>query len=586
MTRREERTAVGSAAALYVVGASLIATSALLPHLTSAAGATAVGVVAMVTAAGLIGELVRGGGGIGLAWLAELWGVVLIGVLCWSTGGPDSPFALIYFFAIGHAAAYQPRMQFLVVSGAALIAFLAPLTYAHISAQFAAFAAVGIVLALLTAAAIHFAVERMRVQRSRLRFLIDATSRLDTSLDPQRALRRIAATALPRLAELCVIDLVDPSGDVVASVADATDSALAARVERMHAADPPDLHPTNPIAQAITGRESRVLDEREETEEASLDGHRRLLRDQGLYAGAVMPLVARGRLLGAISFFRHARYERGEIVLLEDLAGRAGLAFDNARLYDERARVARTLRRSLMPAALPVIPGLELESYFRPMGAGSEVGGDFYDVFGDRGSFWLVVGDVCGKGTEAAVLTGFLRHTSVAYAREGTGPASVLARVNHAMLEQEFEGRFATAILAQLALRDSGVHVTVAAAGHPAALVTRAGGEVEELGDFGTLLGVFPDPSITESSTTLRPGDSLVLYTDGLTEAYAPERVLGLEDLKGALAEAGAGSARTAIDSLLGLLDEAGEGRDDIAILAASVREEAPGAGSWLAPRR
>ena len=108
--------------------------------------------------------------------------------------------------------------------------------------------------------------------------------------------------------------------------------------------------------------------------------------------------------------------------MLEDLTGRAALAFDNARLYAERARVARTLRRSLMPAALPEVPGLDLDSYFRPMGAGSEVGGDFYDVFADRDGCWLVVGDVCGKGAEAAVMTAFLRHTTVAYAREGAPP--------------------------------------------------------------------------------------------------------------------------------------------------------------------
>jgi serine phosphatase RsbU (regulator of sigma subunit) len=224
-----------------------------------------------------------------------------------------------------------------------------------------------------------------------------------------------------------------------------------------------------------------------------------------------------------------------------------------------------------MPSALPAIPGLELESYFRPTGAGSEVGGDFYDVFGDRGSFWLVVGDVCGKGTEAAVLTGFLRHTAVAYARESAGPASVLARVNHAMLKQDFEGRFATAIMARLELRDGGVQATVATAGHPAALVTRGSGEVDELGEYGTLLGVFPDPSIVEATTLLEGGDSLLLYTDGLTEARAPERVLTVGDLKRQLAGARPHSARAAIDALLGLLDEAPEGRDDIALLAAWV---------------
>jgi serine phosphatase RsbU (regulator of sigma subunit) len=224
-----------------------------------------------------------------------------------------------------------------------------------------------------------------------------------------------------------------------------------------------------------------------------------------------------------------------------------------------------------MPAALPRIAGLELESYFRPMGAGSEVGGDFYDVFGDEQSFWLVVGDVCGKGAEAAVLTGFLRHTTVAYAREGAGPASVLVRVNDAMLSHDFEGRFATAILARLGFDESGVRLTVATAGHPAALVVRAGGEVHELGACGTLLGVFSDPAISETSTVLGPGDAVALYTDGLTEAQAPQRLLTVEQLIGALGAAEVSSAQTAIDALLALLDAGGAARDDIAILAARV---------------
>jgi Stage II sporulation protein E (SpoIIE)/GAF domain len=563
--------AVAAAAALYVVGALLIATSVVLPHVTSEAGATTVGIVALFTAAAQIAELARGGGTVMLAFLADLWGVVLIGVLVWSTGGSGSPFALIYFFAIGHAAAFQPRERFIAVTAACLAAFLAPLAYSDVSTRFVAFAVVGGVLALLTGGAIHAALGRMREQRTRLRFVIEATSKLDTSLDPQRALRRIAQMPLPQLAELCVIDLLDQAGAVATTVADATDQALAARVEQMHAVDPPDLHPANPVSVALATRNPYVLDERDEPADIGLDGHRRMRRERGLFATAVMPLVARGRLLGTIAFFRSRRFERGELAVLEDLAGRAGLAYDNARLYDERARVARTLRRSLMPSALPAIPGLELESYFRPMGAGSEVGGDFYDVFGDRGSFWLVVGDVCGKGTEAAVLTGFLRHTAVAYAREGAGPASVLARVNHAMLKQDFEGRFATAILARLELRESGVQATLATAGHPSALITRAAGEVEELGEYGTLLGVFPDPSIVESTTLLQGGDSLLLYTDGLTEAHAPDRVLAVEDLKSQLAQERPHSARAAIDALLALLDDAPEGRDDIALLAACV---------------
>ena len=129
------------------------------------------------------------------------------------------------------------------------------------------------------------------------------------------------------------------------------------------------------------------------------------------------------------------------------------------------------------------------------------MGGDFYDVFADRDGCWLVVGDVCGKGAEAAVMTAFLRHTTVAYAREGERPANVLERVNQAMLEHDFDGRFATAILARLDFAPDGVALTVAAAGHPAALVSRRGRGTEELGTGGTLLGIFPDARIGEDST-------------------------------------------------------------------------------------
>jgi serine phosphatase RsbU (regulator of sigma subunit) len=226
-----------------------------------------------------------------------------------------------------------------------------------------------------------------------------------------------------------------------------------------------------------------------------------------------------------------------------------------------------------MPDALPVIPGLDLASYFRPMGSGSEVGGDFYDVFGDRDSWWLVLGDVCGKGAEAAALTAFLRHTCVAYAREGLGPASALTRVNQAMLEQDFEGRFATAVLAHLGFRDSEVLVTLAAAGHPAAMLTRADGRAEEFGERGTLLGIFEDPTIEDASTILRPGDALTLYTDGLTDAHAPARVLLAPEMIERLVQSSPRFARDTIDALLSLVDLENGARDDIALLAARVMQ-------------
>jgi hypothetical protein len=556
-SRSEAYVAVASAAVLYVIGASLIATAFLIPHVSSPAGCVAVAVTAYLTAAALMLAYMRRRVGLMLAWVADMWGIVLIAFLCAASGGASSPFALLYFFALGHAAAFQPRGRFLIVTIATLLAFLTPLIYSHVSTSFGAFVCVGAVLALLTTSVVHYALGRMREQRWRLEFLIAATAKLDSSLDPQQTLRKIARTAVPELAKLCVIDLVDSDGSVTDTVAAAADPALAAEVERTRKGRPPHAGPTGspPIAPGADGEEP------DQVQHAS-----------GFRSAAAFPMVARGRMLGTISFFHPSRYERSQLAVLEDLTGRAALAFDNARLYAERDRVAHTLRRSLMPAALPMIPGLELASYFRPMGPGSEVGGDFYDVFGNGRSCWLVVGDVCGKGAEAAALTGFLRHTAVAYARDETSPAGVLSRVNQAMLEQNFDGRFATAILAHLGFGNGEVQVTLAAAGHPPALVARAGGQAEELGESGTLLGIFPDPTIQEVSTTLRAGDALALYTDGLTEAHAPDRMVTVQAMIEQLAGNSPRFARDAIDSLLELINLDVGARDDIAILAARVK--------------
>jgi hypothetical protein len=389
-----------------------------------------------------------------------------------------------------------------------------------------------------------------------------------------------------------VIDVFDDAGSGVSTVAAAADPTLALEVEAGAGAgaggagEGGSAHDRDPLERLLTDTLANAKRSRGagEGSEAPADAagavasaaqkHAPQMRAAGYEHGATYPMLARGRTHGAISFWRagqQAPYDRGLLAVLADLSGRAALAFDNARLYAERAQVARTLRRSLMPSALPVIPGLELASYFRPMGAGNEVGGDFYDVIGDRDGCWLMVGDVCGKGAEAAALTGFVRHTAAAYAREASRPELVFARVNQAMLEQDFNGCFATAILARVHFRGSGVELTVAAAGHPAALLARADGEVIELGGSGTLLGVFPDAEIEEASTVLRPGDALALYTDGLTEAHAPRQMVSVTEMIERLRRTPRRTPQDAIDALLGLIEPGRGIADDIAILAAQV---------------
>lgn len=569
----ETRIAVASAAGLYVIGGALIATSFALTDVSSPIGAAAVAGDAMLTACALLLAVAHDRSRLGLAWLAELWGILLILVLCASTGGADSPFSMLYFFAVGHAAAFQPRKRFVATSVLGLLAFLAPLAYSEVPESFASFATVGAVLAVLTTIAVHAALESMRADHRRLELLITATKKLDSSLNPQQTLHRIAATALPELAELCVIDLTDEDGTVVSSVAAGVDEEVAETVEAMRSEQRPEILAGHPVALAMRERRTFVLEDLSQTPTLrhAIQRVRGAHGDMRERSATIVPMVARGRLLGTMSFVHAGPPEPAQRSILEDLTGRAALAFDNARLYDERDRVAHTLRRSLMPAELPHVKGLQLESYFRPMGAGSEVGGDFYDVFEDGNCCWLIVGDVCGKGAQAAVLTAFLRHTTVAYAREGGGPGAVLARVNAAMLEHDFGGRFATAILARLMFVDGGVSATVAAAGHPPALLARASGLTEELGSGGTLLGIFPDAPIGESTVFLGQGDSLTLYTDGLVEAQAPARTLTPEQMLRALEQSPGESAQETIGRLLGLVDLRHGARDDIAILTVRI---------------
>ena len=231
-TDREANWAVAVAGGLYLVGALLCATGALLPELRSPWAIGGVGVVAFTTGLVLLLVSSRGRGTLTIAFLADLWGIVLIATLCAGSSGTGSPFALIYMFAIGHAAAFQPRDRLYTVALGSLVAFLAPIVYeAGVSTEFAAVACVGIVLALMTSAAVHFALNRIREQRRRLQILGAATASLDRSLDPAETLRAISRMAVPELVPVCVVDVLDATGSIGSTVAAAADPALAREIE-------------------------------------------------------------------------------------------------------------------------------------------------------------------------------------------------------------------------------------------------------------------------------------------------------------------------------------------------------------------
>jgi serine phosphatase RsbU (regulator of sigma subunit) len=235
--------------------------------------------------------------------------------------------------------------------------------------------------------------------------------------------------------------------------------------------------------------------------------------------------------------------------------------------------VAHTLGRSLLPDALPAVAGLELASAYRPVVENSEAGGDFYDAFALPSGFWLVVGDVCGKGAEAAALTAMVRHSIRALAFQLRSPAAVLGTVNEVMLSHDLLGRFATAIVARIDLSSRPARATVASAGHPAPLLLDPGGYADCPPVRGTLLGVLPQPALQDCEIALPPGATLILYTDGLTDAGAPTRALSPAELCGRLAHHAGSPPEELTQSLEELAVSRGAPglRDDIAILAARV---------------
>jgi hypothetical protein len=242
-----------------------------------------------------------------------------------------------------------------------------------------------------------------------------------------------------------------------------------------------------------------------------------------------VPLLARGRIIGAITLVSsrpERRYDREGLLLAEDLAYRCALAADNARLYRGRSEIARVLQRSLLPPHLPEIPGVEVGAEYLSVEEASEVGGDFYDLINTVEDGWIcAIGDVRGKGVEAASVTALARYTIRAVTLKNDRPSEILAALNEAMLRQLPEDRFCTAACVRLEPQDgsAGVGVDISRAGHPPPLLVRPGGTVEEVGCSGKVLGVFPEAELRDTSLRLMPGETLVLYTDGVTEARSPD---------------------------------------------------------------
>ncbi|WP_141576821.1 PP2C family protein-serine/threonine phosphatase [Actinomadura sp. WMMA1423] len=312
--------------------------------------------------------------------------------------------------------------------------------------------------------------------------------------------------------------------------------------------------------------------------------------EPGVRFYAAAPITtADGHRLGAVSVLdtRPREATEEQLAVLSDLAALVAQELERrlssiCTITAERTmragaeRLVRTLQRTLLPPALPKVPGLHAAAAYHPVSR-DEVGGDFYDLFPlDDGRWAFFLGDVCGKGAEAAALTSLTRYTLRAAAIYDPDPCTALGNLDTVLKgEYQSDPRFCTALVGVMAPEpDGSFSVILAGGGHPPALAVRADGTVEAVDTpGGQLIGILPDPRFAKAEVRLAPGDALLLYTDGLTEARTPDgAMLGGEGLTAHLTSTPCDGADNLLANIHKLLTELGAGvSDDTALLALSV---------------
>src|SRR5918993_916138 len=430
-------------------------------------------------------------------------------------------------------------------------------------------------------------------------FLAEASASLSSSLDYRATLARVARLAVPYLADWCAIDILEEDGSLDRLALTHQDPDKVALAQELEERYPPDPEAQRGVSQVLRTAQSELGPKIPESllEETVQDTrHREILRELGLKSYIIVPLVARGRTLGAITLVSAEsgrRYGTAELELAKELARRAALDVDNARLYSGRSEIARTLQESLLPSRLPEVPGVEVGLRSLPAGE-VEVGGDFYDLFdarvnGEAGSSepsssWaVVIGDVCGKGAEAAAMLALARHTIRAVAMREIRPSAILAALNEVKRRQRYERdsyKFCTIAYARLETSEEGTErgarIIVSCGGHSAPILLKSDGSIHKIVCSGRALGVFDDANLTDQEAHLAPGDTLLLYTDGVTEARAPDGTFYGEERLASLLRSSVGLDASTLASHIesAVLDfQENDPRDDVAVLVLRVSD-------------
>ena len=414
--------------------------------------------------------------------------------------------------------------------------------------------------------------------------LIRITEVMEREIEVKGRLRSLARTLVPAVGDVCSVHEVTADG----SVRRAGVAAVDERTEELVRSLPPEPGKTSPIRAAIASREpvlyTRVAENREveRARERGIEAAERAREPSAAErfrsdqrSNMIVPLLARGRVLGTISVsvLRSSGREpltRDDVSFGMEVATHAAMALDNARLYEQQRDIASILQQALLPRTLPEIDGAAVAVRHRPGRAGTEVGGDFYDLF-EMGEGWMaVVGDVCGKGPEAAALTALVRHTLRATAK--LGPAQAVMRV-HEAIRASGENTYCTLCCAELRKTPTGMSARITTAGHPEPRVVMNGGEVLRLEVTGPLVGILDDPEFEVQDVSLPAGSTFFMCSDGIPEARRNGELFGDDRLEELLARMSSLGPSEMLAELEGQVISfvSGRPRDDLALFALRV---------------
>jgi PAS domain S-box-containing protein len=431
---------------------------------------------------------------------------------------------------------------------------------------------------LVAAVTIIEDITRERLAELRDRFMARASETLMTSLDYEETLRNVAWLAVPEIADWCVVELLDERGARQQLVVAHRDPAKLELAQQLRRYEPEQLDPDRGVGRVLrTGVSELYEDLSDEVLAAAAvnEEHLALLRSVGFRSVILVPLKARGRAFGVMTLVTAEslrRFDDDDRVFAERVAARAAIAVENARLATDRRETASTLQRSLLPDVVPSIDGWNVATLYRAARAAEEVevGGDFYDFYENDG--WVVLlGDVTGKGVEAAALTSLVRHGARFLSRYEPKPCRILAGLNTALREQP-----GLLLCTALCVRLERGRAAMASAGHPPALVVRDDGRVREIGAAGPILGAWTGPVWRDYTVPITTDETLFLYTDGVLDTLGADGRFGIGRVKRLLREHAGRPPEHLLAELEAALDrfQVGPQTDDTAAVA--LRPAAP----------